>query len=200
MNFEYSPEWYAHKQARWLSTVSCAKDIVESEHLKIKDKKLGHFKLMYGDRKLTGHGLEVAFGCGNGMYWFSMLMPDTTYDMFDWNPAMKKIFPFLREIHGARLVDIWCGDHTSLQRKGNETYDWVNCADVFEHLSEDVYWIYLGEILRLMKPGALCGVYVGQPKLVQHIRVVPPSQTRKELESVGFRALSDYLYQKPVSQ
>ena len=75
-------------------------------------------------------------------------------------------------------------------------YDWINCCDFFEHVPEAAYWLILKEVKRVLKPGGLMGVYVGQPKLVQHIRIVPPEQTRKEMESVGYKALSNFLYTK----
>jgi len=199
-DINFQSHWEAQTATKgWMSKISCKEDLVKQEHVgpnnKYGKKKVLRLRTMYGKHELKGHGLECAFACGNSLYWISKLFPKTTFDAFDFNYALEKIIPFIKEEHGNRLKEIWIGNAMNIPKPENN-YDWINCGDFFEHTPEEAYWKILKEVKRILKPGGLFGVYVGQAKLIQHIRVVPPEQTRKELESVGFKALSNYLFMK----
>ena len=161
-------------------------------------EKLNH---IYNHEKtpllLSGHGLELAFGFGESIYVLMRWYRDVTMDAFDFNPLFAKIIPLLKELNGSRLQDVWVGDAQNIPKPDNH-YDFINSCSFFEHLPEDVYWNVIRECYRILKPGALLGVYLDEGQNGgEHIRCVPVSQTQKEVESIGFITLNSYLFQKP---
>lgn len=199
-DINFQSHWEADVASRgWMSRINCKEDLIRQEYVgenkKYEKKKILRLRTAYKNKELNGHGLECAFACGNSLFWISKLFPNVTYDAFDFNYALKKIIPFIKEIHNERLKEIWIGNAMDIPKPDNY-YEWINCGDFFEHLPEEAYWKVLKEIKRVLKPGGLLGVIVGQVKLIQHIRIVAPLKTKEELESVGFKGLSNYLFTK----
>ena len=199
-DINFQAHWEADVATRgWMSKINCKEELIEQEYIgkkgMYKKKQVDKLKMLYGKSGIKGHGLECAFSCGTSLYWLANLYPKLTFDAFDFNYVLVKIIPFIKEILGDRLKEIWIGNAMDIKKPDNH-YEWINSCDFFEHVPEAAYWPIIKEVYRILKPGGLLGVYVGQPKLVQHIRIVPPEQTKKELESIGFNALSDYLYTK----
>lgn len=118
-----------------------------------------------------------------------------TFDCFDFNSELQKIIPILRNHYKDRLKDIWIGNSQNIPKDDN-TYDWVNSCDFFEHLYEEQYWGTIRELYRVLKSKGVLGVFVGQFETEGHVRIVRPQQTKKELESIGFQSITEYLYQK----
>ncbi len=208
MTFAYSRESYeadaeTNEQLSWFSTPA---DLVTRWYLhdyhgkgvsvaENRDRKMSH---VYPPivPPLAGHGLELGFGFGESLFWLFATMPDITADALDFARTHEPLIPLLKALHGDRLREVWIGDAASVPKPDGH-YDWINAASIFEHLPDDAYWQVVTECYRLLKPGGRMGVYLDISPGEQHVRIVSPKQTRRELESVGFRAITDYLYEKP---
>ena len=196
LEFEYTPEFYAEKSTRtWLSRIRTVADLKQYEYKPIRQKKITHLKMMYQGHPPEGRGLECGFAAGNSLFWLSKLYKGIVgFDAYDWNPALERIIPLLYRIHKWTLARAVISQGVPPRWRG---YDWINCCDYLEHLDEDTYWREIRALYKALKPGGIMGVYVGQAQSVkQHIRIVPPHQTRFELRKVGFTPITDYLYMK----
>ena len=207
MGFEYSEQAYADDEQtnEELTRFENPFDLVSRWYLHdfhghghpviaVRQAKLAH---PYGDvPTLEGHGLELAFGYGESMFWLLSRYPNITLDGCDFCRTHDKLIPLFKGLFGTRVGDLWIGDAADVP-KHDETYDFINCASFFEHLPDDVYWAVARESFRLLKPGGRLFVWVDTDVGGQHIRVVPPDQTRREMESLGFIAESDYRFRKP---
>jgi ubiquinone/menaquinone biosynthesis C-methylase UbiE len=149
---------------------------------------------IYKNVKLSGHGLELAFGLGTSTQWLIDNYPNITLDGIDFNEHLIPLIPVLKTI-SHRIKDFWIGD-ASFINKPDDHYNFVNSCSFFEHLPSEVYWEVLKECYRVLKPNGLLGVYLDTSKGKQHIRLRPAKVIRKEVESMGFNALTDYLFEK----
>ena len=152
---------------------------------------------------IAGRILELAFGLGESLYWFlkgGYYMFDCRYvkqfDMIDFNPKLRLVGEILKTSFPDKVGEIMIGDIQQIPQPDG-AYDLINACSVLEHLPEDVYWNTLHELFRLTHSGSLVGVYNDMGPGDQHIRVVPVSQTVKEMESIGFIAETEYMFRKP---
>jgi ubiquinone/menaquinone biosynthesis C-methylase UbiE len=185
-----------------VDSMTCADDLLSkwyhkpfgnSTPAKNRDVKM---RQAYGDRTVSGLGLELAFGLCTSSIWLLDKFPDITLDGIDFQERFLKLTPFLREIYGTRIGDYWCGDVSKINKPDNH-YDFINSSSVWEHLTEDIYWKTLKECFRVLKRGGRIFVYVDQDTGGdEHIRVRPHSTIKKEMESVGFVAENDHVYHK----
>ena len=207
--FEYSKEYLMTEpeNVKYVEKFSCPNDLIEKwydinyngAHKKVMENRIDKLNHIYQNGKivLDGHGLEMAFGFGESIYVLMGWYKNITMDAFDFNPLFRKIIPLMKGLHKDRLIDVWIGDAQNIPKLDN-CYDFINSCSFFEHLPDDVYWNVIRECYRVLKPGKVLGVYLdGGRNNGEHIRCVPVSQTKKELESIGFVYLQDYLYQKP---
>lgn len=164
------------------------KTIIERRNEKIKN-------IYHSNLYVDGRGLELAFGLFTSCYWLLNKYDNITLDGIDFNDNLSKLIPFIKEEYKNKIDDFWIGDMQRINKPNNH-YDFINSCSVWEHLPDKVYWNTLKECYRILKPGGFIGVYVDQTKNEQHIRVVPPSTTKTEMESIGFKAYNNYLYYK----
>lgn len=171
-------QWYEIKYSGGKETI-----------LQRKKKKLCN---IYDDvEDFEGHGLELGFGFGVSLYTLFEWYPRITMDALDFNPLLDKIVPLLKKLND-RLQKIWIGDSQEVEGQ----YDFINSCSFFEHLPDEVYWKTIERCYKILKPGGFFGVYLDQSKGPEHIRIRKPHITRKELEQVGFKAKTDYLFVK----
>lgn len=171
--------------------------LIDNRHGK-ETMRRRHRKIMhqYKGIKLKGHGLELAFGWGTSTKWLLENYEDITLDGLDFSEYMEKNIPILRDIFGDRIRDFWRGDVQEIEKPDNH-YDFINSCSVFEHLPDCVYWNTLKECYRVLKPGGLMGVWLDRGEQDgQHLRMDKPKVTRRDMESVGFKAIHNYLYTK----
>ena len=141
-------------------------------------------------------GLELGFGVGESCYCLSLAFPTMVLDGVDFNPMNEKLIPFFHDLFGGIMGDFWIGNTCSIP-KPDVSYDFINSSSFFEHLTEGDYWPTIRECHRVLKPGGQMFVFVDQqPDEEQHIRVISPEDTRKELVSVGFTSINPYRYEK----
>jgi len=177
-------KWWMHDHHGKGGTVLCRRD--------------AKMQVVWGCTILRGRGLELGFGFGTSLWWLGSRFSNIVVDAVEVSPLFAKLIPFLKELLGNRLDDAWIGDAQGIP-KPDGYYDFINASSLFEHLPETVYWNVVRECFRLLMPGGGLGVWVDQDRDEQHVRVVAADQTRRELESVGFKALSDYLFCKPTA-
>jgi ubiquinone/menaquinone biosynthesis C-methylase UbiE len=150
----------------------------------------------YEGEEVTGLGIELAFGFGTSTHWLMERYDNIVMDGLDFQAHFINVAKFLKELYGDKIGDYSIGDIQTTGKPDNH-YDFINSSSVWEHLTEDVYWNTLNECYRILKPGGRIYVYADQgPKGGEHIRVVPPEVTRKEMEKVGFKAITNYIYTK----
>lgn len=208
--FEYTIEYLMNEpeNTKYVEKFNSAQDLVthwynthyNGSHLKVIDKRIKKLNNIYDNGKapIKGYGLEMAFGFGESIYVLLNWYKDIKLDALDFNPLFSKIIPHLKDLSGSRLLDIWIGD-AQKTGKPDSYYDFINSCSFFEHLPEDVYWNVVRECYRILKHGGTFGVYLDEgANYGEHIRCVPVAQTKKELESIGFISVSNYLYQKPI--
>src|ERR1035437_10174787 len=165
----------------------------------VEQKRISKLNHIYDSGKLplSGHGLEMAFGFGESIYVLLNWYKNITMDAFDFNPLLSKIIPFIKDLYDQKINDMWIGDSQKISKPDNY-YDFINSCSFFEHLPEEVYWNTIKETIRVLKPGKYLGCYLDKGKNYgEHIRCVPIEQTKKELQSIGFLCINDYIYQKP---
>jgi len=161
--------------------------IMEKRHIKMS-------KIYRGAFELRGHGLELGFGMGTSIYWLLNHFENITLDGIDFCSHMEKLIPYIKQLDEKRVKKLQIID-AALYTSG--AYDFINSCSFFEHLPSPVYWKVIKNCYKLLKPGGWLGVYLDQTPGPQHIRVVPPEVTREELESIGFRSITNYLFCKP---
>lgn len=159
---------------------------------KKRNKKMAH---CWSDVKLEGKGLELAFGFGTSLKWLTSRF-DVVVDGLDFSEYFQLLVPYFKEDMGDRIGELWLGDVSDID-KPEEHYDFINSCSVFEHLPDIVYYKCLEECYRVLKDGGLMGVYLdgGRP-IGEHLRMDSLEVTRKDMEEVGFEAVTDYLYRK----
>lgn len=160
-----------------------------------EDSRNGKMVLCYTGEKLSGRGLEIGFGMGTSTHWLMDRYDDIVLDGIDFQEHVVVVGDFLKELYGDRIGEMMVGDLQNTEISDN-TYDFINSSSVWEHLTEDVYWNILKECHRILKPNGKIYVYADQTAGPAHIRVVPPAVTRKEMEKVGFKAITNYIYTK----
>ena len=148
-------------------------------------------------KKLIGKGLELGFGLGTSTHWLLEKNNNIVLDGIDFQTNLQKIIPFLKELYGEKIGDYSIGDMQQIN-KPDSYYDFINSSSIWEHLTDEVYWNTLKECYRVLKPQGKIYVYVDQsaPNIGEHIRVVGPEVTRREMESIGFKGLTNYVYRK----
>jgi len=146
-----------------------------------------NFKMQHAWKaiQLNGHGLELAFGLGTSIYWLCKRFPDITLSGIDFADHYRPMLKHLRGLFPARIGGIWINSVENMNWIAGNYYDFINSSSVFEHLPDHVYFKTIDECYRVLKPGGLMGVYVDQSKCLQHIRIVKPKQTRKELVKIA---------------
>ena len=163
------------------------------ERQKKRNKKIVH--CWGGDVKPSGKGLELAFGFGTSLKWLTSRF-DVVMDGIDFADYVQTLIPYFREDMGDKIGELWQGDVANIE-KPDEHYDFINSCSVFEHLPDIVYYDCLKECYRILKPGGLMAVFLDSgPPHGEHLRMDPPEVTRKDMEAVGFEAITDYLYRK----
>lgn len=199
---EHEPE-----NTKYLDTFNSAEDLVNNwYHTHYKGSKSSVFqnrvrKLNHiydnGSLSLSGHGLELAFGFGESIYVLSKWYDNIVIDGFDFMRLLGRIMPFIKELNGPKVGELWIGDARSTGKPDNH-YDFINSCSFFEHLPENVFWPVIKECYRVLKPGGIMGCYLDPgPNYGEHVRCVPVEQTKQELESIGFITVNDYVYRKP---
>ena len=149
------------------------------------------------DCVVAGKGLELGFGLGTSTQVLFDWYPEITLDLIDFNPNNRKIGDILKAQYPERVRNIFINNTSAVLMMPDDYYDFINSSSFFEHLSETDYWGTVEECFRILKPGGRLFVYVDQIAEDQHIRIVPPKQTREELVYIGFNAVTDYLFVKP---
>ena len=206
--FEYSKEFLMNdpENTKYVETFNTPEDLVNKWYnvrynnasKRVIDNRIDKLNNIYNNGKLpiNGHGLEMAFGFGESIYVLLNWYKDIKLDALDFNPLFNKIAPLIKELNGERLSEIWIGDAQNVP-KTDGYYDFINSCSFFEHLPEDVYWNVAKECYRLIRPGGLLYLYLdGGQNYGEHIRCVPVEQTKKEMESIGFVSISNYIYRK----
>jgi ubiquinone/menaquinone biosynthesis C-methylase UbiE len=205
--FQYSVEALMNdsENVKYIQRFNCANDLIKNWYdthyngrrvnvIQNRIKKLNHI-YNHGEVPLCGHGLEMAFGFGESIFVLSQWYKNITIDAFDFNPLLGKIIPFIKELN-EKVLEMWIGDAQKIPKPDNY-YDFINSCSFFEHLPEDVFWNSVKEAYRVLKRGKMMGVYLDEGENKgEHIRCAAVDQTKKELESVGFVAINNYLYQK----
>jgi len=199
--FDYYQNEENNKQI--IGEINNALDLLEKWYLKIVSPagtpKISRARKMSycfkeGD-VVEGHGLELGFGMGTATFALLDRFPNITLDGIDFQQTFAKIIPYFTDLYGDKIGEYWIGDMQSTEKPDNY-YDFINSQSIWEHLTEEVYWNTLKECYRILKPGGKIYVYVDQGPGPEHIRVVPPFVTRQEMEYVGFKGITDYVYEK----
>ena len=163
----------------------------------VLDRRKDKLRKAYPDGAIvTGHGLELGFGLGTSTQVLFDWYPDVTLDLIDFNENNLKIGHILKKQYPKRVRELFIGNTNSIPVPDN-CYDFVNSSSFFEHLTEEDYRSTLKELYRTLKPGGRVYVYVDQIAENQHIRIVSPEQTCKEMQVVGFNAINNFLYVRP---
>lgn len=193
--FEYSPESYERLINKlWVDKINSKEDLIDLNNSKLKDKT-NKFSKMY-PRPLGGRVLECGFKLGHSIYALEQNYPAIfQIDGFDFNPGLEKIIPFIKEINnkvGHLLIE-------SVEQLSfaDETFDFVNCCDFFEHLPSKVQKKGLEEIARVMKPTAILGVFsptVVDKSVPQHIKLTSQKKICDEIVQAGFKKLSQHTF------
>lgn len=207
--FEYSVEYLMQEpeNVKYINQFNSADDLknnwynIHYNHspIKVIDKRIKKLNNIYNNGKIPvkGHGLEMAFSFGESIYVLMNWYKDITLDGLDFNPLLGKIIPYIKELNGERVQDLWIGDAQNVPA-GDGYYDFINSCSFFEHLPEDVYWNIVNECYRLLKPNGFLYVYLDEGKNYgEHIRCVPVEQTKMELEKIGFISVNNYIFRKP---
>lgn len=147
----------------------------------------------------SGRGLELAFGFGTSLKWLTSRY-DVIMDAVDFSEYLQILEPYFREEFGEKLGDVWKGDISKIDKPDNY-YDFINSCSVFEHLPDIVYYNCLNECYRTLKHGGLIGVYLDKGDAHgEHLRMDSIETTKKDMENVGFEAITYYVYKKPLGK
>lgn len=134
---------------------------------------------------IKGTVLEVACHHGKMAVWMLEEFPQIEMmHMFDFSaPAVEHCKRIVRE--RARMK-IWRGDVRSIPSADN-TYDFVNCTDVTEHLPKQIYLEMIAELSRVLKPKGHLLLLQGTTRLPEHIHVLPQSQLLADFARHGLK-------------
>ena len=203
MHFETAEEYTVDPEnIKYVNKMNVPSDLVDhwySIHYngspkKVIDNRIEKINHIYNNGQLdvSGRALELGFSFGESLYVLHKWYPNVVFDAFDFCQLFSKLIPLMKDLLGRGLDEIWIGDAQNIP-KPNDYYDFINSASFFEHLPDEVYYNVIRECLRVLKPGKMMGVY-----LDHHAGFVSVEKTRKELESIGFIAVTDYLFRKPL--
>ena len=193
MDFNYTPQWYADESVPWLPAIETADDLLyhytDPTILPFiaNNKRWEEAFENYPD--LEGRLLELGFNSGLTVHRMAKKYPLLYVDGIDFNPALKKIVPFIKDFL-PNIQDIWLGD-TQMTGKPDDYYDFITSFDYFEHLPALVYAATLWESRRVLKSGGLMWVYFGKPDNPEHINRREDRSVIEDFKQMGFSLVDD---------
>jgi hypothetical protein len=120
----------------------------------------------------------------------------TAASMLERFPAIEQIWgvdfsrvavAFCRRIAHPKLV-VLEGDVQDLPMRAS-WFDWINCTDMTEHLSQPAYQRMIGELRRVAKVDARLILKQGEPGHCEHINCMSDEQLLADFGAVGWRRL-----------
>lgn len=177
--FRYSAAWY-ETYVPWLAKLQSTADLralLKHHFIKCDYRNDPWFQ----DIDVAGHSLELGFNSGKTCTWMARKYPGLTFDLVDWNKALVKLVPWLREIVPA-IRDVHFGDVGEvLQRLEPQTYQNVFSFDFFEHIPYDLYVATIQRVRELLVPGGRLFVYFGETNQSEHVNLLPQKQIQATL-------------------
>ena len=197
---EYSQEIYEnkyHAKWTWIDEIHVPADLLANFATEEYYRARFHNWLM--PFKLRGSLLELGFNSGKTAYWFAQKYPDLTVDGIDFSRPLAKIADLIPRL-APNLRNFVLGDFSELPFS-NSTYQFISCLDVIEHLPEKKYAEMIDECHRVLVPGGLIFIHVGQFDCEWHINRIPHEQVMIDFALRGFRlhyAIPDFLVMSKV--
>lgn len=175
-------KWYEENYTPWMERVNSKKDLFTFHDNRNARYRRRHDHWFSGV-KLEGVGLELGFNNGKTLRWL-----DEKYSIemhgIDFNPSLKKIIPYLREIKAVSklsIVDV-------LKYRPKEKYSFIICLDFIEHLYRDDYLKMLPKVKGWLKDGGRIYVFGGYAKQVEHVNVSDIQHIEDDFIKAGFKA------------
>ena len=103
----------------------------------------------------------------------------------DFNPTLKKIIPYIRQIKAVsklKIIDV-------LEYKPKEKYNFIICLDFIEHLYRNDYLKMLPRVKRWLKEGGKIYVFGGYAKEVEHVNISTIKHIEDDFIKAGFKAV-----------
>lgn len=137
--------------------------------------------------------LEVAFNNGKTLFWaLERYGQIFKCSMFDFDP---RVINWAKENNKKWDIDIFESDVQHI-KKPDESFDFIFCLDVIEHLPDTVYRQMIKELYRLLEKNGQILVLIGKGKSFSHIHTIPDDEAIKDFEREGFHFLDKFSLNK----
>jgi len=143
------------------------------------------YKKWFENVELSGHGLDLGFTNGRGIYFLSKIFPNCKITAIDFNKNTELIHDFLKDLI-PQIVELRTENCSELSDE-SEKYDFCTSTDFYEHLDEDTYFKSIREVHRVLKKQGKFCVYLGKTVLPEHINLRPDWQVFQDMKNNGFR-------------
>jgi len=185
MQFVYSQATYEQMYHRGQHKLHCR---APAEVLAEWEKKgyRGRAQTVWRAMPITIQGVVLEVACHNDKMavWMLEAFPGIAQmHMFDFSSVAVEHCKRIRR-ERARMK-IWQGDVSNIPVADN-TYDFINCTDVTEHLPPKVYQQMLKELSRVLKPYGHLLLLQGTTRLPEHIHILPEAQLLADFKQHGF--------------
>jgi len=148
----------------------------------------GKYKKWFKKTELVGHGLDLGFTNGRGIYFLSKLYPDCKITAIDFNKNTELIHNYLKKLI-PQIIELRTENCSNLTDE-DEKYDFCTSTDFYEHVTEDVYFKSIKEVWRVLKKEGLFCVYLGKTILPEHINLRTDYQVFQDMKENGFKIVS----------
>tara|TARA_R100000008_G_scaffold86802_1_gene81730 strand:+ start:2815 stop:3444 length:630 start_codon:yes stop_codon:yes gene_type:complete len=139
----------------------------------------------FGSLGLTGHGLDLGFTNGRGIYFFSRIFPHCKITAIDFNKNTELIHDHLKNLI-PQIVELRTENCSALSDP-DEKYDFCTSTDFYEHVDESTYFKSIREVHRVLKKQGKFCVYLGKTILPEHINLRPDWQVFQDMKHNGFK-------------
>lgn len=178
-------EWYEENYDKeWFLECDGTKYLV-NYYTKHRPGLFGRYQLWFGKVPLCGHGLDLGFTNGRGLYFLTKIFPHCSITAIDFNKNTELIHDYLKELI-PQIVELRTESCSNLADE-DEKYDFCTATDFYEHVTEEIYFKSIKEAYRVLKPSGKFCVYLGKTILPEHINLRKDPQVIQDMKENNFQ-------------